>query len=295
MRVGNKTVFDSVTNILGINTTALSKAYDVTSSGKRLIDLATDPVALPQAMSLKSTLANMTQMGRGITLGQSWLSAGETALSTIQGLVSDAKSLAVQMSSATTSPSSRTFVATDIQNKLEEIVSLANTEMNGRYVFSGSKTEIAPFTLEADNTVTYNGDSSPFIVKIGRNASVEIGSDGSEVFQSSTSNIFETLNDLKRALAANDVPGIQNAIDVLGDDIDFLAGKISDLGTKNARMDAKSKIYQDLKLSNTDRLSQIEDADMASAIMELKSKEVAYQAALTAASKILNMSLMDYM
>ena len=60
-------------------------------------------------------------------------------------------------------------------------------------------------------------------------------------------------------------------------------------------MEIKEKIYQDMDLTNTDRLSKIEDADIAEAIMDLKAKEVAYQAALASAARVLNVSLVDYL
>ncbi|MCD6297532.1 MAG: flagellar biosynthesis protein FlgL, partial [Deltaproteobacteria bacterium] len=61
------------------------------------------------------------------------------------------------------------------------------------------------------------------------------------------------------------------------------------------RMEIKENIFQDLKISNTERLSKIEDADIAEAIMDLKAKELAYQAALASSAKVMKMSLVDYM
>jgi flagellar hook-associated protein 3 FlgL len=60
-------------------------------------------------------------------------------------------------------------------------------------------------------------------------------------------------------------------------------------------MDMRENILQDLNITNTERLSKIEDADITQAILDLRAKEVAYQAALSSASKVLQMSLLDYM
>ena len=43
------------------------------------------------------------------------------------------------------------------------------------------------------------------------------------------------------------------------------------------------------------RISSGKDADITEAILDLRAKEVAYQAALSSASKVLQMSLLDYM
>jgi len=50
-----------------------------------------------------------------------------------------------------------------------------------------------------------------------------------------------------------------------------------------------------MNLSNTARLSEVEDADITEAIMNLKSAEFAYQATLAASSKVMGLSLVDYM
>jgi len=100
---------------------------------------------------------------------------------------------------------------------------------------------------------------------------------------------------LKTALETNNVGGIQDAISNLDVDFDHISAKISDVGSKMNRMDVKEKIFQDLNLANTDRLSKIEDADLAEAIMELKARELAYQAALSSSAKIMTLTLIDYM
>ena len=61
------------------------------------------------------------------------------------------------------------------------------------------------------------------------------------------------------------------------------------------RMEVKEKIFQDLTLTNTDRLSKIEDADIPEAIIELKAKELAYQAALSSSASVMKLSLVNYM
>ncbi|MBW2014826.1 MAG: hypothetical protein JRI69_13755, partial [Deltaproteobacteria bacterium] len=155
------------------------------------------------------------------------------------------------------------------------------------YIFSGSKTDTTPFSDDG----TYNGNSNAFTVKIGKDATIEVGGDGDAVF----GNIFTTMDGLKTALMTNDVGGIQNAMSNLDGHFDDISAKISDVGSKMNRMDVKEKIFQDLNFANTDRLSKIEDADLAEAIMELKARELAYQAALASSAKVMTLTLMDYM
>ena len=287
MRVASKTIYDTIKFNLANITEEMNKANKVIATQKRITDLSDDPVGLTQVLNIKSSLSNIEQLGRSISLGKSWLTASESALSNVQDLISDTKGLCVQMATATTGAAQRASAAQTVQNTLEEIVSLANTEVNGRYIFAGSKTDTTPFSQGG----TYSGDSNPFTVKIGRDATVEVGSDGDATFGT----IFTTLSELKNALEGNEVSGIQDAISNLDTHFDHISTKISDVGSKMARIEIKGNIFQNLKITNTDRLSKIEDADITETIIELKSKELAYQAALASSAKVMELSLVDYL
>lgn len=299
MRVSNKTVFDTARFNLANLTDDLNRASMVVSTQNRLLKLSDDPVGLTQVLNLRSSLSNIEQMGRNISLGKSWLASSESAQTSIQNLVSDTKALCVQMASATTGAAQRRSAAESVENNLKEIVALANTNVNGRYIFAGSETDSTAFTLNADNSVTYNGDNNAFTVKIGRNASVEIGGDGQAVFQPSgagaSDDIFVIMKDLITALQGNDIGGIQTAMTNLDTFFDHNSAQISDVGSKMIRMEIKDSVFQDLEISTKERLSEIEEPDMVEAILELKAKELAYQAALASTSKVLQLSLVNYM
>ena len=297
MRVATRSIYETVRFNLDVITERLSKANKVVSSGKRITTLSDDPVGLAQALNIKSSLSNIEQLERNINVGKSWLAASENALTHVQNLISDAKAMSVQMANVTEGAAERASAAQAAQNMLEEIVSLANTQINGRYIFAGSKTDGAPFTLEDDNSVIYNGNNEPFTVKIGRTSTVAVGSDGESVFGSSgeLDDIFNTFKELKAALENNDVSGIQGKINKLDDHFNHIATKISDIGSKMNRLEIKGKILQNLDITNTERLSKIEDADITDAIMKLKAMETAYQAALVSASRVLQLSVVDYL
>ena len=287
MRVANKTIYDIIKFNLGTITEELNKANKIVSTGKRITDLSDDPVGITQALDIKSTLSNIEQLERNINFGKPWLNSAESALSSVQNLISDARALCVEMATATKGAVERASAANTIQNTIDEIISLANTEVNGRYIFAGTNTGTAPFNEDG----SYNGNNNPFTIKIGRDATVAVESDGEAVFGT----IFQTLTDLKDALEGNNVNGIAGAMTNLEDHFDHITAKISDIGSKITRMVIKEGILQDSNIFNTDRLSRIEDADITEAIIDLKAKELAYQAALASSAKVMELSLIDYL
>jgi flagellar hook-associated protein 3 FlgL len=297
MRVSQKIIFDTVKLNLANLTEDLNRANMVVATQKRILKLSDDPVGLTQALNIKSTLSNIEQMGRNINMGKSWLTASESALTGVQDLISDMRALCVQMASATTGADERSSAAETVQNTLEELVALANTEVNGRYIFAGSETDATAFTLNSDNSVTYNGDNNAFSIKIGKDATVEVGRDGEAVFGTFglPDDIFDTFSDLKTALETNDVGGIQTAMTNLETHFNHVTSEISDVGSKMIRMEIRSSVLQDLDLSGTERLSTIEDAEFTEAIIDLQAKELAYQAALSASARVLQLSIFNYM
>ena len=287
MRVANRMVFEATKYRLGNITESLNKANEVVTTGKRINDLSDDPVGLTQALDIRSDLSSIEQMGRNISLGASWLNASESALSQVQNIISDVKALCVQMTTATSGSEQRASAAETIRNMMEEVISLANTEISGSYIFSGSKTDTTSF----DPDGAYNGDDNPFKIKIGKDATVTVGNDGSAVF----GNIFNTFADLIDSLENDNIDGIRSAMENFEDHFEDISVKISDIGSKMLRMEMKASIYQNLDISNKERLSAIEDADIADAIMDLSAVQITYRAALASSSKIMTLSLVDYL
>jgi flagellar hook-associated protein 3 FlgL len=300
MRVANRTIFDSIKINLDKATEAMAEANMVVSSGKRINRLSDDPVGLATVLDLRSSLANIEQLQKNINTGRSWLNMAESALSQIEDVLSQGKALTVEMSSANRSASDRYNASTIVDGYLRQVFSLANTQVAGRYIFAGTETSTQPFAFDDDNNptlVTYAGNDDPFAIKIGKDTNVDVGRSGEQVFGANwdADNIFKTLIDLKTALQGNDVQGIQSAMQKLDDHLETIRNLVSDTAGKVIRLDVKEKIIQDLNLTYTERMSKLEDADIAAAIVELEAKGLAYQAALNSSAKVMKMSLLNYL
>lgn len=76
--------------------------------------------------------------------------------------------------------------------------------------------------------------------------------------------------------------------------MDKLTNQISDFGARQNRIQIQAKILGDVELSSTEALSERQDTDITEAIMLLKAKEFAYQSALTAAAKTMQLSLVNF-
>ncbi len=272
---------------LGTITEEMYKANEVIASGKRINKPSDDPVGMIQSLQLKSELSSIEQFQRNITLGTSWLMSAESVLRQAQNLISDTKVLCIQMANSTTGAEERKAATQQVQNMREEIITLANTQITGRYLFAGSNSDAAPF----DQDGVYQGDSNAFTIKIGKDSTLEIGSDGEDVF----GDIFNTLQDLNDALDGNNVGVVQESITLLDNHFDDISVKISGAGSKMVRLETRNYIFEDSRLTDIERLSNIQDADIAEAIIDLESIGFTYQAALASSAEVMKLSLVDYL
>jgi len=294
MRVSNQSTFDAIKYQLTHSAASLVKANALVSSGKKINKLSDDPIGMVQVLSLKESLSSMDQLGRNISTARNWLDSGETALGSVKTIIADMKTLCVQMANGTVGSSERSSAAVQVEGALEQVVSLANTQMNGQYIFAGTKTDAKPFDLSSD-VVSYSGNDDPFSIKIGKDTSVQVGQSGKAVFGDGSGSIFQTLIDLKTHLENNDVTGIEQSMTDLDTDLNQVVSTVSDIGAKGVQLDTKDTILQDMKLSYQTRRSDLEDADILSAVADVQSKETAYQAALASSAKVMNISLLDYL
>jgi flagellar hook-associated protein 3 FlgL len=297
MRVANKTLYDAVIRNLGKASSGMVEANEVVSSEKRINDLSDDPVGLIAVLDLRSSISNLNQMERNISMGESWLNASESALTQMNDILTSSKVLTVAMASDNIGSSERANNANLVQGYLEEMINLANSSTGGRYIFGGTNTNTIPFELDSAGTlVTYSGNDTAFSINVGKDTIIPVGKDGKEILGANwdDSNIFKTLIDLKTSLETNDLTGIQDAMGKLDGHLATVNANVSDIAGKSIRLDVKSEIVADLELTNTERMSQLEDADIAEAIVNLKSKELAYSAALASSTKIMGMSLLNY-
>ncbi|TSA10910.1 MAG: flagellar hook-associated protein 3 [Deltaproteobacteria bacterium] len=298
MRITMNNIYGSIISNLDKLADDMRTLNETISSGRKYTTLSDDPVSLISALGIRSIIDETKQYERNVTYGISWTDSAEIALRQTDEIQSRAREIAVQTANATQSAATRASAAVEVGHLIEQMVALGNSQVAGEYIFSGQKTNISPFTYDSvAGTVTYNGDENDIDIRVGRNNSATINKNGKDAFMdgNETSNLFTYLIDLKVALEGNNVTGIQDSLGNLSDAADYINEKIADFGAKRNKLDMKKYIYAELQLSNTERLSDIEDTDLAEAILNLKTKEVAYQAALTAASKVMQLSLVDFM
>jgi flagellar hook-associated protein 3 FlgL len=137
---------------------ALTKLQDEISSGSQLVLPSDNPPAALQALGLQSLLAQKQQYTTNLQTNSSYLSASDSALSQVDSILSNVQGIALGATGSTATDASRQAAVSQIQNSMQQILSLANTVFDGRYLFAGSLTNTQPFAMNSAG-VEYQGNN----------------------------------------------------------------------------------------------------------------------------------------
>ena len=133
------------------------------------------------------------------SLTQGQLQVPDSTLGSVVTQLNQAISLADQANNGTMNASDLKSISNQIAGVRDEVLSLANTNYQGQYVFGGSQTGPTPFTLNnatTPATVTYNGDSDVNTLQSPSGQSIQLNLPGNQIFTSATANVRGTLNNL---------------------------------------------------------------------------------------------------
>ena len=127
------------------------------SSGRRINAPSDDPTGTVRDLNYRTELAKIAQYRKNVDQGLTWMGTYDSILSDAKDSLSSAKEIAIAMANGNYDDIAREASATEVQSIFDQIVQLANTELEGRRIFSGFRTRTKPFTVSATGVV-YEGD-----------------------------------------------------------------------------------------------------------------------------------------
>jgi flagellar hook-associated protein 3 FlgL len=169
------------------------------SSGLRVTSIGDDPVAAAQNVQLLNTIQKDDSFTQTTSLTQGMLQVTDSALGSVVTQLNQALSLASQANNGTLNPSDLKAISNQIAGIRDEVLSLANTNYQGQYVFGGSQSGTTPFTLNSAITpasVTYNGDGDINTLQSPTGQTIQLNLPGDQIFTSASANVLGTLNNL---------------------------------------------------------------------------------------------------
>lgn len=294
--------FRSRTIITNLNQSRerMTNLQEQLATGKKLNRPSDNPTDMAIAMRMKTLLENNNQYNGNIDNSIAAMNAQENAMNDVYEMMVQLKEIAIE--GASDSVSVRNSLALQVGQMFENLIEIANSKVDGKYIFGGTETLAQPFIINGAGEAEYKGNQEPIFRQVNENTRVESNLNGIEIFmpgKNGTINIFQTMIDLKTDLENDTDPNqsqkINAKIDDIGNGIEQTLQNFLKIGTRKQLVlfNQDRFISQDIQIRAS--MSALEDTDFGEAFINFKSEENALNSALSAGARVISPSLLDYL
>jgi len=285
----------------------LAQANQQVASGLKITVASDDPDQIGSLLQLRSELARNTQIQSNMNVAQANATAADNALTSSIQLMDQAISLASQAANGTMTTAGQEAVAQQVQALQQEMVVNSNTMVADHYIFSGDDGTTAAYTYDATATATncvVQGSTA------GSTCQIEDPAGGSftasltaqQIFDDRNAdgsyaddNVFQALNNLYNAVAGGNSDTIGATIAQLQDASQHLNNMQAFYGQVETRIQNAQTFANSNATQLQTQISNTEDADIPTAVMEMTQASTAEEAALIMEGKMPHSTLFDYM
>jgi len=285
--------------------TAISKVQTQIATGQQLTKPSDDPVKVTAIGRINSALARQSSYSATLATVGDRLTSTETSVKSASDIMTRVKELGIQAANGTLGSGDRANIADELATLRDTLVSLANTQdVNGAYLFSGSKVNQPPFGKSSDGTVEYIGDLTRTKVKLGDQQEMVSNLPGTDVFSGVTREnrntnqkvgFFHVLDDLIMSVKTSSQTGIQQGLGEVDQINNGLTHALSRIGADLNTVDAQKGLIEDTTLRLKTTLSSLADSDYAQTITNLQKESLGLQAVQSSFAKTADLNLFNYL
>ena len=299
-RIAQESLNRTTLSNINLNYKKIQETQEKLSSGKRINRPSDDPSGTRKVLGLKAEESQVQQFLDNTETAKEQINFTSNTLESIQDIFSKIKELTIQASNDTLGQSERKIISGELDELLESVLQNANTDNNGRYIFSGTQTLTSAFTATRDSngnisSVSYNGNNEEIKYQIGPNTFMQINLPGGKLFQDNKA--FSTLISLRDSLNAStfDSTAFSNLRTTMDTATDAISTEITKFGAKANRLEMTTNSLENSQTALKELISYTEDADIASLIMDLKHHENVLQSSLKTGAMVIQSTLLDFL
>lgn len=178
-------------------------------------------------------------------------------------------------------------IGAEIDQILKQVVYLANTKEQGRYIFGGDSAEKQPFTEDG----TYQGGKDDVNWQLNDGYELKAFRNGEALL----SPVIKTLKQMSEAMQKGDQKALQPLLGENKTNLDGIINRTTEVGSTMNTMETFKTILSEQNLALQENRKEIEDVDLAVAISDLAYINATYEATLKAVSTMSKTSILDYM
>jgi flagellar hook-associated protein 3 FlgL len=183
MRIStNQFLLGSVDDLLAQESTASQLNREI-ATGQTMLDATTDPAGAGLALGIADRIDQLSYDTANAQSAAQTIQSGVSVLQQVSTLIDQLRQTAVQGANTGATAATRQALVTTAQNALQQLVQLANSQdADGRYIFSGSKANQAPFLTLPDGQISFSGDAGTNTIEIAPSLTVPVTLSGQATF-----------------------------------------------------------------------------------------------------------------
>lgn len=298
-------IFDRAISQMSVTQERLAKTQMQLAASKEVLKPSDSPEKSANITRLKSVIDRQQSYLDTINTVKDKLSQQETAVKSATDVLVRLKELAVQSANDTNSPQDRQYIGVEVGELRQQLLSLANTQdVNGNYIFSGTRASKAAFSADAAGKLAYQGDMTVSPAGTGDQRMVDTNRPGTQPFgklvrtaddgSQQAVGFFQTIDDFAAALQSNDTKGLQQAVGEMGSLQESMSASQAAIGAAGNTLDAQASLADETILRLKGLLSKAEDVDYTEAITKMNKDMLALEAAQSSFAKISQLNLFNY-
>ena len=263
-------------------------------TGSKINQPSDDPAGAAEMVQINDLSSQLDSFEHSISSVSGLLSSADSALNSVVTVLQRAISLGVEGANGTLSDSDRAAIASELGGIQSQLISLANSTYQGRFIFAGTA-ETQPFVADqaAPSGVRYAGNTETNTVSIGQGYQIEVNLPGSQIFNGAGADIFQAMNDLIQALKTNS--GISAAATEVSTAYTYIDGQRVFYGNALNQAQTQQAFLSTEKVDLSQRQDAVSAADIPAVASQLAGDQTALNATLDAIGKMPQTSLFDYL
>jgi len=272
------------------------------STGKSINEPSDNPSGTALTLSLNTQLSDLNSYSNQVTDGTGWSQASTSALSDITNSVQRIQELTTEAANGTQTAADMQASAQEVNQLIDEIKQDANTQYNGQYVFSGTATSTQPYASGSNDS--YAGNTGQVTRTIGPNTALAVNANLQSVLGTGQTVsgqpagdglLLNTLRNVADDMQSGNSSAVNSEMSALTTNLNSLTGLSANVGAIQDRLQMASSRIETMQTSDTQVLSNTQDADMASTEISYSTQQAALTAALQAGASIVQQSLMNFL
>jgi flagellar hook-associated protein 3 FlgL len=294
MRITNNIIQRNALAGFQANLRQVEAAQRRVSSGLRIERASEDPVAATGVMQAGSSLRALDQYRRNIGMASTRAAAEEGVLDRVTEVLTRARELAISQGSDTASAQTRATTKAEVDQLLEFVIGLGNTRVGESYLFGGDQAA-APFSAPSADPPVFatTPPTGAHQVEISSGQYLKANHNGTEVFLDTGT--LQALYDLSAALGAGDGAEVRDTLAGLENAFNGVQNLLGDIGARSNQLQVTTANLDALEINLRTFKSNLEEVDLERAVTELVGRQTAFQAAMLATSRVMGMTLTDYL